>query len=57
MSFVVCYVCVPSVCVFCIFVLFLLMCIVVSFLFMYTFTGYCHQVETQMQLINVYIIH
>jgi CHASE3 domain sensor protein len=52
-----CIVCVPSVCVFCILVLFLLMCIVVSFLFMYMFTDYCHRVETQMQLINVYIIH
>jgi hypothetical protein len=40
-------------CVFCVFVLFLFINIVVSFLFVYRFMDQCHQVESQLQLINI----
>ena len=44
-------------CVFCVFVLFcavfLLVYTVLAFLFVYVFTNHCHQVETQLQLINI----
>ena len=44
-------------CVFCVFALFcaifLLTYTVVSFLLLYKFTDHCHQVETQLQLINI----
>ena len=43
--------------VFCVFVLFcVLFYIVVNFLFVYNFADHCHWVETQFQLINMYII-
>jgi hypothetical protein len=45
---------VVSVLCFCLFrVLFLVMCTVVSFLFVYKRTDYCHRVDTKLQLINV----
>ena len=43
-------------CVFCVFVLFcvffLLMCVVVSFLFVYKFSDHCYWVKIQFELIN-----
>ena len=44
-------------CVFCVLVLFcvlfLPLCMVVYFLFVYSFTDHCHWVETQLQLISI----
>ena len=54
--FLVVYVLLSS-CVFCVFVLFcvlfLPMYIVVYYLFVYSFTDLCHQVETKLQLLKI----
>lgn len=49
----------PLLCAFCVFVLFCILFLltsnVVSYLFVYKCTDHCHLVETQLQLINIYI--
>jgi len=49
------FLCVLCFCIFC--VLFLPIYIVIYFLFIYNFTDHCHQVETQLQLINIISYH